>query len=369
MPGEDDEPYFEQIGGGLIDDRVRRTPGRRGDWQDDDGGPRSNGRASLGAAYVLQTLRHNAVAFRSLPTWLGVAAAVAVPAALTYGLAAWAASERWIESELPVAAHVALAAFLVVSASVYGAVVGFRGIRPSGGRFAGAASYSAVRAAAFALAGGFLLAVVGLAAGGSPTTTVVGVVVMVLELLIFAALGAGAGALAGSGVAGAILAVALAALLLFGNIGATILLAPTVWTSERASLAVNVDRDGAGRLNYYECVGNQSRVEAVAHSERVAWITASHPAVLFSSLAAGTVPAGTEFGWMLQIPQWAMDGPAWDVACLNGVGSEELPPPLHVGLVGIAGQLGVATLVLAPASWLSRRRERRQEQGGAPATQ
>lgn len=192
-PCREDEPYFEEIGGGLIEDRPRVSSAWKAGSQDyhaDGVGGAVSGVAGhsgpfrRAAANVFLALRDAASDLKSVGTWLGVVAGLAIPAALAAAIGWWALNDGWLGEHLLVAVNLVLAAMLTVSAAVYGTIVGFRAQRSGspGGAWA-------VRTAAFLALAGPILFVLGVVGGGSTATTLSAVVAILLELSIFGALG------------------------------------------------------------------------------------------------------------------------------------------------------------------------------------
>ncbi|MEV7661453.1 hypothetical protein [Paenarthrobacter sp. NPDC089316] len=338
-----DEPGYEVIGGGLVDDQPRAEP------------------PGIGSQPVRDTVFKNAAAhawhdartsFSSWLFWLSCCSGVALAAGTAAGLVAWALRNGWIGNEMQAATFVVMTAFLGLPAAVLGVVWGFRHVHESllvmllGG---------ALRGLALAVLALPVLLVVGISGGGPPALAGAAVVVMVLEVALFGLLGAGCRgcfALEGPGVA---LATVLAAFFCVGNVVLTVLLLPGTSEEAGASVPVNIQRDDARRITTYECVGDLHPVE-VAHTDRVAWLAASNPALLLGSVGAGFVEPDSDVAWVLSGLQFAADGPAAEVPCLNGVASDGLPPAMAVPVMGFAMQAGIAVLLAVLGRWLASRR-------------
>jgi hypothetical protein len=267
---------------------------------------------------------------------------------------AFGEANGWFESSLPSATYILMAALMAPVSALLGAVWGFRRVARTflGGLFAGL-----FRGAVFAVLSGILLLTVGTAVGGPIALAGAGVVVVVLEIVLFGLIGAGARACSGRTAAGVALAAALVAFLCLGNVAATVALIPGTAVMDQASVPINVERDDTGRITAYECVGRLRPVEVV-HTERVAWLAASNPILLFGSIAAEALPKEHELAWVLSGLQWAADGPGRDVPCIGGESSDQLAPPVPVALTGLVIQALVAALVVVPGRWLSSRRVR-----------
>ncbi|UVJ40099.1 hypothetical protein [Arthrobacter sp. CJ23] len=388
MPAANDplpeEPLFEDIGRGVIDDGASRgfgsgfdgglrgsgfdgrfeSSGPDGGAPDDDAGAGARRPAAFGA--VREAWRDARPAFASVRFWFTVLCGLLFAIGGSMAVAAWGASDGWFASDsggwlapaVGVAGLFLAAALLAVVAAVLGVRWGFHSAHPYLAPVLGGVLGAGVRGLAFALPAGLLLLGYGLVVG-TPAAVVPAVGVMVFEFFAFGAIGAGARACFAGTLPGGVLAWLLAAAMCVGNVVAMAMLLPGTLVDEPASVAVNVKRDSIGRYTYYECIGEPVRSETVLHSERVAWLGAMHPSVLFGTVAVGSVPVEEDLAWVLDGMQWASEGPAWDVPCLNGASSEELPTPMPLALIGWAGQLGVAAVVTVPGLLLARRRAHR----------
>lgn len=339
------EPEYEVIGG-VIDDQpsglARPMPGAGSP-------PRTAGNFGAAAAEAWRSAR---TSFTSWWFWLGCALGIAAAWGLAAAVVSFAEANGWFDTRVASAIYLITAVFLALAAAVLGAVWGFR---HSQGRLLVLLLAGGIRGVALgALAGGVLL-VVGASVGGPTALAVAAVVVIILEVALFGLIGAGARACFAAAAPGAALTALVVAFLCIGNVVATILLLPGTTVMDQASVPVNVERDDSGRIIAYECVGNLRPVEVV-HTERVAWIAAANPALLFGSVGADVVPTDNELGWLLAGLQWAADGPSREVPCLGGESSDGLAPSVPVFVTGLALQSLVAGLVLVPGRRLRARR-------------
>ncbi|WP_347109540.1 hypothetical protein AAHB33_02695 [Paenarthrobacter sp. S56] len=348
MAGPEQDSGFEVIGDGVIDDRDRRR------------GPLpSEPAAGAGTGFVEPVSEAAAAAwadalasFRSWWFWLAGAAALGISWGLAAAVVAVGEANGWFETSVPTAVYLLMGAWLSIAAAVLGTLWGFRRPQP---RMAGMLLSGLLRGVAFALLSGAVLALVAVAAGGPIALAGAAVVVVAVEVGLFGLMGAGCRACFAHTVPAAVLAGLLLLLLGMGNLAAAVLLLPGTMATGQASVPVNVQRDAAGRITAFECVGQLHTVE-VANTDRVAWMAASNPAMIYSALGAGAVPAEDPSAWILSGLQWAADGPQRDVPCLDGESSANLPPSSPVVLTGLMIQGALASLVLIPGRMLSARR-------------
>lgn len=355
-PGRDDgwnEPEYEVIGGGLVDDQPRTGQSGHGSNPPRDAGYKNA--AFKNAVFknaVGMAWRDARKSFSSWLFWLSCCSGVALAAGTAAGLVAWALRNGWIENAMPAATFVIMAAFLGFPAAVLGVVWGFRHLHES---VLVMLLAGALRGLALAVVALPFLLMLGISSGGPLALAGAAVVVVVLEVAVFGLMGAGSRACFAATVPGVALASVLAAFFCAGNVALTVLLLPGTTDLASASVPVNVERDDAGRITAYECVGSLHQVE-VAHTDRVAWLAASHPALLLASVGAEFVPPDNDVAWVLSGLQFAADGPAREVPCLGGVSSDGLAPAVPVALTGLFLQGLLAAVVLAAGRWLASRR-------------
>jgi len=191
-----------------------------------------------------------------------------------------------------------------------------------------------------------------------PALEVLAVVLVLFEVLVFAAIGAGFRAMFLRRLPGAVLACGVVGSFVLGNLVAALYLMPAMMVTEQTSVPVNVRRDDGFRYVSYECVGELVRSETVLHAERVIWLAAGNPALLYWTLASGELPRTSNYGWIFVSLQRSLEGPYYEIPCINGVQSDELQPAPPLSVAGIAGQLAVAGAVTAGGVLAGRRRAR-----------
>lgn len=346
-PSRPDSDY-EAIGGGVIDDQV---PRRAAADPEQTGEPRP-GFVEVVTRAALAAWSDALASFRSWWFWLAAAVGVAGSWGLAAGMVAAGEANGWFETAIPSAVALLMGAWLSIAAAVLGTLQGLR--RREGGVVRILLS-GLLRGVAFALLSGVMLLAVAVATGGPVSVAGAGVLVVAVEVAVFGLIGAGCRGCFAHVVPGTVLAAVLLAFLGMGNVVATVLLLPATMTTGQASVPVNVERDKSGRITAYECVGQLHTVE-VANTDRVAWIAASNPAMIYGGVAAESVPQDNEIAWVLAGLQWAADGPQRDVPCLGGESSDSLPPTPPVALTGLVLQGALAALVLVPGQKLSARR-------------
>ncbi len=340
------EPEYEVIGGGMIDDQRRVADAPR-TGHDSHKHPRSIFTTAAGAAWRS--------ARKSLTSWWFWVACVA-GVALSWGMAAafvsWGDANGWFQSAVPGAVLLIMAAFLALTAAIPGTGWGFS---HAGGSVLELLLAGAMRGVALAVPSCVALLVVGFSVGGPIALAGAAVVVIVLEAALFGLIGAGSRAWFAKVAPGMALAVVLVAFLCFGNVAVTLMLLPATTAMDQASVPVNVERDDSGRVISYQCVGDLRPVE-VAHTDRIAWLAASNPALLLGSVGAGFVATDNEIGWVLSGLQWAVDGPSREIPCLGGESTDGQVPSVPVALTGLALQGLLAAVVLVPGRLLMARR-------------
>lgn len=337
------EPEYEVIGGGWVDDQPRVTSYSRGSEPP---------HAAVVKTALKLAWRDARNSLASWWFWLGCCCAIACAFGVAAGMVAWVQSLGGFDSAVSSATYVFMAGFLALAAAILGVIWGFRHARSSVlVRFLAAT----IRGVVFAAPSCAVLLMVGLSTGGPPALAGAAAVVIVLEVGLFGLMGGGARACFASTVPAGVLAGLVTVFLCFGNAALTLLLLAGTTELGGASVPVNVERDDAGRITAYECVGSLHAVE-VAHSERVAWLAASNPALLLGSIGAQFVPPDHTVGWMLAGLQYAADGPSRDVPCLDGQSSAGLAPTVPVAFAGFAVQAAFAALLNISGRWFAARR-------------
>lgn len=344
-PGRED-PDYEVIGGGLVDDQRTGADARRAVPV-----PPAPAREVLAVA-AREAWRGSLKSTTSWWFWLSCVLGTALAWGAASAMVALGESSGWFTAALPADVFLMMAAFLALSAAVLGTAWGFRCLLDS---TLATLLAGAIRGSAFATVSGASLLALGISVGGPAAFVAAAVVVLVLEVALFGLIGAGSRACFASAIPGVVLAAALVAFLCGGNVVATILLIPGTTGMDQASVPVNVQRDDSGRIISYLCVGNLRPVE-VAHTERVAWLATSNPALLLGSVGAGFESTESNVGWVLSGLQFAADGPSREVPCLGGTSSDGQVPSVPVALTGFALQALVAVLVVVPGRRLAARR-------------
>lgn len=341
------EPEYEVIGGGMIDDQ----PSEVSDLKSGTGPPHAPGNFTVTAGEAWRNTRKS---FRSWWFWIACALGIALAWGIAAALVVWAESNGWFDADVAHAVHLLMAAFLALSAAVLGVAWGFR---HSNGSIPSLLLAGAMRGLGLAVPACAVLLVVGFSVGGPTALAGAAVVVIVLEVALFGLIGAGSRKCFAKATPGAAMAVVLMAFLCLANVAVTVLLLPSTTGMGQASVPVNVERDDSGRITAYECVGDLRPVE-VAHTDRIAWLATTNPALLLGSVAGEMAPTDNPIGWMLSGLQWAADGPSREVPCLGGESSAGLAPSMPVALTGLVLQTVVAALVMASGRWLAARRLR-----------
>ncbi|MFJ5955889.1 hypothetical protein ACIQC5_08010 [Paenarthrobacter sp. NPDC092416] len=349
-------PEFEVIGGGVIDDRPSERRSRQGadlPGFDLDGSSKPRTREVLRHAgrAAWQEARES---FASVWFWLACAVGLGLSFGAAAGMVAYGEANGWFESAIPEASYLLTTFWLSLASAILGAVWGFRLKPPSLAVFP-AFLAGLLRGCAFGIPAGIVLLILGSNVGGPVELVAPAVVVMVGEAALFGLIGAGSRACFAKAAPGAVLTTVLLAILCMGNVVTTVFLIPRMEVIDQVSVPINVQRDKSGRVTSFECVG-AFRSESVVHTERVAWLTASNPAVLLGSFAANVVPPENDVAWVLIGFQAAADGPYWDTPCIGGVESDAISPAPPLWITGLAGQLVVVALVVVPGRWLAARR-------------
>jgi hypothetical protein len=209
------------------------------------------------------------------------------------------------------------------------------------------------RGAVFAALSAFFLLGLALATKSSPALAGVAAGLALLEFLVFGAIGAGT-LWWFSKNTGRVAAWSVALLLLAGNVLAVAVLLPAVRTSERVLVAVNIERDDSGRLVSWQCLPELRGSAEVYHTERIAWIAATNPLVLFTVLAAESGSQDDALAWFPGEMQNAADGS--QVPCVEGQERDRTAVESPLAAVGIALQLAVGGVFLAGGSIAARRK-------------
>jgi hypothetical protein len=196
------------------------------------------------------------------------------------------------------------------------------------------------------------------ATASSPALGGIAAVVIVLEFLVFGGIGAGASWWF-SRKAGRVVAWSAASLLLLGNVMAVVALLPAVRADERVLVAVNIQRDDSGRMLSWECLPEFRALTEVYHTERIVWMAASNPLVLFGLLGGEADSEEDVLSWLPGELQNAAGGS--QVPCLEGQERDGSGVELPLATVGIALQMSLGGAILAGGHLAVQRRARSVE--------
>lgn len=353
------EPFYEPIGA---------NPGGTGSpsWEDDDDGGREQVRGGrpgmqLALADVVRSIRTARFWAQAggavLGTWAAAAAAVVTFASLGQGSGGYNAP--MLVYALAATLVPSVAAFLAVAWGMqcHGQAAAAR--EPAvGGRILPALLATTFRGLVLAALTFCVLMLQSLAAGGSGAVAAAAAGVTAVEGAVFGAVGVGVAAAVRKSGPARVAGWVLAGILVAGSAGAAAALVPLVRAVEPVTVAMNVQWGPAGTRQAYECSGVPAGVAEVYHTERIMWLAAISPSVVFLALGADTDPAGAVLGWVPAAIQEAGDGT--QVPCVNGEPLTRDSARMPLPVVGIAGQAIVAGALLAAGNRaaVSRRRPR-----------
>ncbi|MDQ5861008.1 MAG: hypothetical protein M3536_01950 [Actinomycetota bacterium] len=187
----------------------------------------------------------------------------------------------------------------------------------------------------------------------SPAVAGVTYVLMMLEVMVFGGIAAGA-ARWFEGQWGRALAWGVAALLLVGNVVAVIALLPSVRAYEPVLVAINIQRDELGRVVSYRCSPEVRGIAEVYHTERIFWMATSNPMVILALIAGEAEPKENALGWLPGELQNAAEGT--QVPCVEGQEQEKTGAEMPLALIGVGMQSGAAGILLAGGHRAARRR-------------
>jgi hypothetical protein len=260
--------------------------------------------------------------------------------------------------------YILVSAIMPTAASLLGVHWGLTGVRP--GTLGQAASRSGqgppadflatvARGLVFAALALALLLVQAGIAGASGAVAGAAARVSVLEFAVFGAIGAGMSALIGRPVAAGVTGWALAAALAVGNVGAVWALLPAVLADEPVSVAMNIEWGPDSIPVRYECAPEIAGTAEVFHTERIMWLAAPNPMVLFTLLAGDEDRPGGVLASLSAALQEASDGTR--IPCLvNSQPEAAGPVQAPLALAGVAIQGGLAGALLAAGHHATRRR-------------
>ena len=187
----------------------------------------------------------------------------------------------------------------------------------------------------------------------SPAVAGVTFVLMMLEVMVFGGIGAGA-ARWFEGQWGKVLAWGVAALLLVGNVVAVIALLPSVRAYEPVLVAINIQRDEFGTVISYRCSPEFRGIAEVYHTERIFWMATSNPMVILALIAGEAEPKENALDWLPGELQNAAEGT--QVPCVEGQERENTGAEMPLALIGVGTQSGAAGILLAGGHRAARRR-------------
>jgi hypothetical protein len=146
----------------------------------------------------------------------------------------------------------------------------------------------------------------------------------------------------------------VAGFLVAGNVVAVWALFPLVRADEPVAVAMNVDWGPGGTREAYDCAPDLSATAQVFHTERIMWIMAGNPTVIFVMLAdRGTAEEGMP-EWIPGSLQEAADGT--QVPCINGEPRIKNVSGMPLELIGLATQGVLAGACLIGGQVAARRR-------------
>lgn len=122
----------------------------------------------------------------------------------------------------------------------------------------------------------------------------------------------------------------------------------------RLVVAVNIERDDLGRPVSWECLPESRGLVEVYHTERIVWLAAGNPLVIFALLAGQTEPREDSLAWLPGELQNAAEGS--QVPCVEGRERQETGAELPLAAAGVALQLGVAGAFLGGGQFAFGRR-------------
>jgi hypothetical protein len=338
------DPYFEPIGAG--------TEGVSGPEAGNDGGTRR--RAPIVRAAVLAgagrwvaalgSFRFWATALGILcATWAGVAVLVVLPGP-------GGDTTQWLAA--PVLTYLLASSLLPSAAALAGMHWGMSAYRPPAPR--GRAGVRILAAAVTAGLQGLVLAVfilvtllVEAAVAGQPASpAAVAAGVAAVEGFVFGAMGAAVGAIGRHAVIKRLGGWSLALFLVAGTVAAGAALVPASRSDEPVTVALNVEHAPDGSPVAYQCSVVPAGVREVYHTDRVMWLPAASPSVVFVMLAGQSGGGAGLFGWLSGALQAAADGTR--VPCVNGEPRSGDAAGMPLAVVGLLLQAGVA---LGLAGW------------------
>lgn len=349
--GSVSEPYFEPIGPGA-------DSAFEAGFGDDDGirrrTPVFREAALAGAAgwlAGLATLRFWGMAVGTLcAAWAGVAGLVLLPGPA-------GESTQWLPA--PVLTYLLASSILPAAAALAAVHWGISACRRPAGGGKGARVVTALVTAGLQglvialLILGTLLVQAG-AAGQPGSVAGVSAGVAAAEGFIFGSMGAAVGAIGRRTVLTRITGWALALFLVAGTVAAGAALVPVVRADEPVTVALNIERAPDGTVIAYQCSAVSAGLREVYHTDRIMWLPAISPSVVFVMLAGAPGDGAGLLGWLSAALQEAADGTR--VPCVNGEPRSTDAPGAPLAVVGLVLQTGVAGVLLGWAHAVTGRR-------------
>lgn len=350
-----EEPVYEAIGPGW-------NSGTLGSEDDADWAPQPAGLARVALSLAVGDLL---ASFRAVRFWL---VAVAVPLATSLfalallGVAAAPAEmqpeeARWFSHLLAAALMPASSALLAVHWGLLGRQR-LSGLRQPGDLDPGPlAPFLSVAARGIVVAAIALIVLVlhaGITGVSAAGTAGASAGVVALEFAVFGAIGAGVSALLRRRLLAALVGWTVAGALVAGNAVAVWALMPAVRADEPVTVAINVVWGSDGTRDAYECSTELLGLAEVFHTERIVWLVAANPVVMFAMLASGGETGEEGLGWMPGALQEAADGTT--VPCVNAEPRTKDTARMPLEVIGLGTQGVVAGAFLAGGQLAARRR-------------
>jgi hypothetical protein len=348
-----EEPVYEALGPGW-------NSGTPGIGDDADWAPQPAGPARAALSLAVSDWRRTVGTVRF---WL---VAAAVP--LVTFLAAWffvavAPAEDLEQADALFWAYLVAAALMPATSSFLALHWAMAGVRRFPGHRAPpspdpgpVAAFFAVTARGLAVGAIalFLLLVLAGPAGVPGTLAATAVGVIVLEFAVFGAIGAGASAVFRRRWWGAVAGWTVGVVLVVGNVAAVWALWPAVRAEEPVAVAMNVEWGPGGTREAYDCAPELTRTAEVFHTERIVWLMAANPTVMFLMLMGRSVADDEGLGWIPGSFQEAADGT--QVPCVNAEPRVKNASGMPLELIGLATQGALAGAFLAGGQFAARRR-------------
>jgi len=358
------EPFFEPIG------RDTSPPGTepvrpRGAWDEaddaDDHGGRTAGPAFRAAVLSAVVAWRGSIA--SLRFWAIAVGAACATWAVAAGLVWVSAAAEGDQSGLVPAAlliYVLASSLLPAAAALVGMHWGMacQLRRASTGEphsgYLAAVLATALQGLVFAVVVLVSLLIQAAASGGPGSFAVTSSGLAAVEGTLFGAMGVAVAALVGRPVLARVAGWVLSLFLVAGTLVAGALLVPAVRSEEPLTVALNVHRAADGTPVAYECSQIPAGTVEVYRTERIMWLPAVSPIVVWTMLAGEPGPGQELPGWLSAELQAAADGPR--VPCVNGEPRSMDSPRTPLAAAGLLLQAGLTGALLVGAHVAASRR-------------